>query len=190
MTALQCITSSSVGPSSRSASFGSDWYVWSSVMRRFVGVALREEPAMLADLAARFNWDLHKDQEGCNMLRCNVNRIVIVIVIVLRRLGSTSARIDGGRTSAWRSGRNLHRAWAPPKLLESHLRMLTISSPTAKDRRTCKPHFPPWSPQKSHSRISIAQMARQHTHTTAIPSSARLTGLSRRRGEMRSPRKR
>jgi hypothetical protein len=54
MTALQCITSSSGGPSSRSASLGSFWYVWSSVMRRLMGDALRDEPAMLSDDPIKF----------------------------------------------------------------------------------------------------------------------------------------
>ena len=47
MTARNCMTSSSVGPKSYSTSFLLDWYVCSSVIRRLMGEALREEPAMV-----------------------------------------------------------------------------------------------------------------------------------------------
>jgi hypothetical protein len=44
MTAVQCVSSLSLtGPSSTSASFGSDWYVWSSVSSRFVGDCALED---------------------------------------------------------------------------------------------------------------------------------------------------
>jgi hypothetical protein len=49
ITALQDVNSSSfTGPSSRSASFGSDWYVLSSVRRRLIGPWVRDGPAMFS----------------------------------------------------------------------------------------------------------------------------------------------